>query len=147
MPRWRAAAAPRRAAAPALRSRRRHLCQRPPSAAIVAALIRVQSPQPNAQIESPLEVRGEARGTWYFEADFPLRLLASDGRVLVESYAQAQGEWMTEAFVPFAATLTFDAKGAAAGTLVLERANPSDLPENGGELRIPVRFAAAPAQP
>ena len=110
----------------------------------VDALIRIHSPQPNAEITSPLAVRGEARGTWYFEADFPVRLLAGDGTVLVESYAQAQGEWMTEAFVPFAATLTFDAKQASAGTLVLERANPSDLPENGGELRIPVRFAAAP---
>ena len=106
----------------------------------IAALIRVQSPQPNSVVGSPLEVRGEARGTWYFEADFPVRLLASDGTLLIESYAQAQGEWMTEAFVPFVARLTFDAKQASAGTLVLERANPSDLPENGGELRIPVRF-------
>ncbi len=123
--------------------------QAPPSAPLapaarrdIDALIRVESPKPDAQIASPLVVRGEARGTWYFEADFPVRLLASDGRVLVETYAQAQGEWMTEAFVPFVSTLTFDAGQAAAGTLVLERANPSDLPENAGELRIPVRFAA-----
>jgi Immunoglobulin-like domain of bacterial spore germination len=117
----------------------------PPSA--VDALIRVESPQPMAQIASPLEVRGEARGSWYFEADFPVRLLASDGHLLVATHAHAQREWMTEAFVPFAATLTFDVSGLSEGTLVLERANPSGLSEHAGELRITVRFAAARSLP
>ena len=43
-------------------------------------LIVVDQPQPLAEVASPLSVVGQARGYWYFEADFPLRLEdASDG--------------------------------------------------------------------
>ncbi|MDO8425749.1 MAG: Gmad2 immunoglobulin-like domain-containing protein [bacterium] len=103
--------------------------------------IHVTSPRPNAAIANPLTVTGEARGTWFFEATFPVRIEREDGTVLVQHYAQAQGEWMTENFVPFTATLTFDAPTSGRGTLILERSNPSDLPEHDAELRIPITFA------
>ena len=69
--------------------------------------IRVTRPLLSDAVQSPLVVTGEARGTWYFEATFPVRLLDANGVVLVERYAQAEGEWMTEAFVPFRAELRF----------------------------------------
>ena len=34
--------------------------------------IRVNNPRPNQTISSPLTVTGEARGSWYFEASFPV---------------------------------------------------------------------------
>ena len=70
-------------------------------------LIRVDSPRPNAVIQSPLQIQGEARGTWFFEADFPIELLDAEGQVIGMAIATAQGEWMTEEFVPFTASLTF----------------------------------------
>ena len=103
-------------------------------------LVRVTSPLENQVVTSPLVIRGEARGTWYFEASFPVELIASDGTVLVQHYAQAQGEWMTVDFVPFASTLLFDAGTATSGVLILHKDNPSGLPEYDDELRIPVRF-------
>ncbi len=103
-------------------------------------LIRIESPKPNQTITSPLIITGEARGTWYFEASFPVSLLDSEGNQVAEGSAQALGEWMTEDFVPFEAELTFTASGTESGTLILEKANPSGLPENADELRIPVRF-------
>ncbi len=101
--------------------------------------LRSIEPAPNALVTSPLTVRGEARGTWYFEASFPVRLLDSNNQELATVPAQAQGEWMTTDFVPFEANLTFTTS-TSTGTLVLEKDNPSGLPENADELRIPVRF-------
>jgi hypothetical protein len=108
------------------------------------AMIRVSTPVADAVLSSPFVITGEARGTWYFEATFPVTLLDADGKPVVSTYAQAQGEWMTEQFVPFRTELTFTAPATATGTLVLEKANPSGLPEHAAEIRVPVRFEARP---
>jgi hypothetical protein len=106
--------------------------------------IRVNTPAAHAVVSSPLTISGEARGTWYFEASFPVRLLDTDGNdiPLDPPYIQAQGEWMTEDFVPFNSSHTFSLpSGVTSGVLVLQRDNPSGLPENAAEVRIPVRFS------
>lgn len=103
-------------------------------------LIRIASPRPQERITSPLVVTGEARGTWFFEATFPLKLTTKDGKVLVNSYAEAQGEWMTEEFVPFRATITFEKGTETEGILILEKQNASGDPEMSDELRVPVKF-------
>lgn len=103
-------------------------------------LIEVFEPISGATISSPLTITGKARGTWYFEASFPVKLLDANGNELAVTPAQAQGDWMTENYVPFKAELNFDAPLTATGTLVLEKDNPSGLPENADELRIPVKF-------
>lgn len=110
-----------------------------PIAVTPEADIIVDSPAPNAVVTSPLTITGKARGTWYFEASFPVRLLDDDGNELVVIPAQAQGDWMTEDFVPFSVTLAF-VTTAKTGTLVLERDNPSGMPENDKAIEIPVRF-------
>ncbi len=104
-------------------------------------LIRVTSVFPGDAIESPLTIKGEARGTWYFEASFPINLLDSNGNVIATAIAQAQGEWMTEEFVPFEAVLTFNpVRGSTNGALVLHKDNPSGLPEYEDQLIIPVKL-------
>jgi hypothetical protein len=108
----------------------------------VSDLIHVAAPAENTLVTSPLAVTGEARGTWYFEASFPIVLLDATGKTIVEDHATAQGDWMTEDFVPFTASLTFAKPATANGTLVLKRDNPSGLPQNDAEIRIPVRFSA-----
>ena len=109
-------------------------------------LIVVYEPSENAIISSPLVVKGEARGNWYFEAVFPIRLIDSTGKELGHSIATAQGEWMTENFVPFTSTLTFNAPSDGQGTLILEKSNPSGLAENAQELRISVSWKAISAR-
>ncbi|MDP3995669.1 MAG: Gmad2 immunoglobulin-like domain-containing protein [bacterium] len=106
-------------------------------------LIRVDTPRPNDTISSPLIIEGEARGYWFFEADFPIKLLDGNGDLVVLAIAHAKSEWMTEDFVPFEAVLEFEVTDAEKGTLVLEKDNPSGLPENADELRIPVKFETA----
>ncbi|HSD12348.1 MAG TPA: Gmad2 immunoglobulin-like domain-containing protein, partial [Patescibacteria group bacterium] len=103
-------------------------------------MLRLTTPREGEVVTSPLEVRGEARGKWYFEAQFPVKLLDADGRVIASTAAHADGDWMTDEFVPFTATLTFDKPAAVTGTLVLEKDNPSDLPQNDDSRSIPVRF-------
>ncbi|MBI2064781.1 MAG: hypothetical protein HYT62_01865 [Candidatus Yanofskybacteria bacterium] len=106
-------------------------------------LIRLEKPEPGQLISSPLTVKGEARGYWYFEASFPVRIYDADGVELGVIPAQAQDEWMTDEFVPFEAVLRFKKPATEAGTLVLQKDNPSGLPENDAELRIPIRFDPA----
>ena len=109
-----------------------------------ADLIRIFTPRPNQTIHSPLVVQGEARGTWFFEASFPVRLFDGNGKEISLGIAQAQDEWMTESFVPFKTELTFENPATATGTLVLEKDNPSGLPEHADELRVPIRFDLQP---
>jgi hypothetical protein len=104
-------------------------------------LIRLDTPRPNQVIESPLTLSGEARGTWFFEASFPISLTNWDGLIIAEGYATAQGDWMTEDFVPFTATLTFvlpELEYSNRGTLILQKDNPSGLPEFDDALEITV---------
>lgn len=106
-----------------------------------ADLIRLEDPRPNQAIQSPLVISGEARGTWFFEASFPVRLVDADGNLLAHGIAQAQSDWMTENFVPFMARLTVPVPKTKSGTLFLEKDNPSGLPENDDALRVPVLFS------
>lgn len=108
---------------------------------VETSLVRVDYPRPNESVSNPLTVVGSARGNWFFEASFPIRVLDANGRELGVSPAQAQGDWMTTEFVPFTGTITFAAPTTQTGTLVLEKDNPSGLPENADEVRVPIRFA------
>ena len=104
-------------------------------------LIRITTPRPNDVIKSPLEITGEARGVWFFEANFPIVLTDWDGLIIAESYATAQSEWMTKEFVPFKATLIFkNPQYKNNGTLILKKDNPSGLPEHDDALEIPILF-------
>jgi hypothetical protein len=102
--------------------------------------IKVSKPQPNQMVESPLIIEGEARGTWFFEATFPVKLYDTNGDIIATHFAQAQGEWMTQDFVSFKAQLVFEKPTIDAGVLTLEKDNPSGLPENDASIEIPVRF-------
>lgn len=103
-------------------------------------LIQVDNPRPNQKITSPLVVTGKARGQWFFEAQFPIELVDENGISLGVIPATAQGEWMTEEFVPFTASLTFSTLQTPKGKLIIRNSNASGLPENEKELVIPVEF-------
>lgn len=102
----------------------------------------LKNPQESQTISSPINIEGEARGTWFFEATFPIVLTNWDGLIIAEGFATAQGEWMTEEFVPFTAELTFtsDTTVSNRGSLILQKSNPSGLPENDDAYEITVFF-------
>jgi hypothetical protein len=104
-------------------------------------LIFVTSLRANEKVSSPIFLKGEARGYWYFEASFPYQLKNEAGEVLAEGPVQAEGEWMTTDYVPFSLTINFPAQASGSkGTLTLMKDNPSGLPENDDALVIPVTF-------
>jgi hypothetical protein len=103
-------------------------------------LIVLERPRPNETVSSPLVISGRARGYWFFEASFPVELLDDSGGVIASGIATAKDEWMTEAFVPFSATLEFSSPVTEKGTLILRKDNPSGLPEHDDRLVVPVRF-------
>lgn len=102
--------------------------------------IKVDSPLINQVIQSPLKVTGEARGNWFFEANLPMHLEDANGAVIARSHNQAIGEWMTENFVPFEGTITFVAPTTNSGFLVIQKDNPSGLPEHDAEIKVPIKF-------
>lgn len=104
----------------------------------------LESPRPNSTISSPLIVKGQARGSWFFEASFPVFLTDWDGLIIAQGVAQAQGDWMTTEFVPFEATLSFTADKNAysnRGSLILKKDNPSGLASLDDALEIPVTIS------
>jgi len=102
-------------------------------------LATIEAPQANSVISSPLVVKGEAPGPWFFEASFPVKLLDNDGNLIVASQASPQSDPLTENFVPYKALLEFSTT-ATSGYLVLNNDNPSGLPENSRSVKIPVLF-------
>lgn len=103
-------------------------------------LVYIETPFSGMNVASPLVVSGRARGNWYFEASFPVKLLDGNGNELVVTPAQAQGDWMTVDYVPFSVTLTFPTPATATGTLILQKDNPSGEPQFDDFVSIPVTF-------
>lgn len=100
----------------------------------------VSAPKTNEAITSPLSFSGKARGFWFFEASFTVRVFDANGSELGIGIAQAQDEWMTEDFVPFSGTVVFGAPFTPTGKVVFQKDNPSGLPEHDAAIEIPVRF-------
>jgi spore germination protein GerM len=98
----------------------------------------LSSPKPDETINSPFKIEGKARGFWFFEASFPIHLLDENGNELAAGIVQAQSDWMTENFIEFKGELSFVSNKEQNGKLVLEKDNPSGLPENDKKIEISV---------
>ena len=102
-------------------------------------LIVVDTPQPGDRISSPLRVFGRARGTWFFEGDFPIILHNARNTLIAQGYCTAKGNWMTEQFIPFEGMLVFDKRDSIdRGFLVFKKDNPTGNTLFDDSLPIPV---------
>jgi len=106
-------------------------------------LIQLTSPIASSTVTSPITITGVARGTWYFEASFPVVLVDWDGKIIAQGVATAQSDWMTTDFVPFKATLSFKTANVSKpysnkATLILKKDNSSGLPAKDDALKIPI---------
>lgn len=108
----------------------------------------LENPEPKSVISSPLTVKGEAPGTWFFEAEFPVVLTDWDGKIIAETSARTQEDWMTEEMISFEAELEFEKPYKEddvqdfmkRGNLILQKANPSGLPKNDKAKEIVIFF-------
>ena len=110
--------------------------------------IHVFEPLEQSEVNTPLRIRGEAHGPWYFEGSFPVMLTNWNGLIIAEGFAQAQADWMTTDLVPFESILEFESPYTAdspdfmrRGTLILQRDNPSGLPEFDAAHEMTVWFS------
>lgn len=100
--------------------------------------IQVFSPKSDDTVASPLAIVGRVPGNWSFEANFPVILQDSEGNIIAQGPAQVLGDWMTEDMVPFSAVLTWTSTERGDGTLILQKSNPSGLPENDDSVSIAI---------
>jgi len=104
--------------------------------------IQLDSPKPGEIITSPLTVTGKARGYWFFEATAPLILTDWDGKIIAQAYIEATEPWMTEEFVPFTGSITFETpEYGERGTLILQKQNASGLPEHADAIEASILFS------
>ncbi|MEN9649511.1 MAG: hypothetical protein RL094_478 [Candidatus Parcubacteria bacterium] len=105
--------------------------------------LKVSTPGVNQVVGSPLHIKGQANGGWYFEGTFPVTLLDAKKKVLATGIAKSKGDWATSTLTDFEFDLIFPIPTTQTGTLVFERDNPSGLPQNGEQYVVPVRFASS----
>lgn len=104
----------------------------------------VSTPLPGDAVESPLHISGKAKGTWFFEASFPIEI-RSDGEIIKEGSIETEEDWMTEELVSFSGQIDFSARPGTELLLVLKKANPSGLPEKDKSVSIPIVAAGVAA--
>jgi len=103
-------------------------------------MIKVAQPQVGQFISSPLTIKGQAKGPWFFEASFPIVLTDEEGNEISTVVATAQDDWMTEDMVDFEAELIFDKPDSNKGFLIFRKDNPSGLAENDDSITLPIFF-------
>lgn len=99
----------------------------------------VSSPLAGDTVTSPLVVEGEAKGTWFFEANLPLKLIDSNNNIIAEGYAVAQENWMSEDYVPFVGSINFETELNSV-YLVVAKSNPSGLSQHDDQILIPLNL-------
>jgi hypothetical protein len=109
----------------------------------------VDHPQPDDTVVSPLKITGKARGIWFQNGQFRIRIFrklecdyATD-TTIGYGVAKATSNWETEDFVPFEALIEFSKPINCGKTIFigLNKENPSGLKEKGDkELIIPIKF-------
>lgn len=104
--------------------------------------VNVFSPLPGQIINGIVAITGQARGYWFFEASFPIKIIDDKNKELATCLATAQADWMTENFVPFTASLVMPATSASSGFIIFQKDNPSGLPANDASFSLPVKFIA-----
>ena len=108
--------------------------------AFISEKVIVDNVGSNSLVTSGMEITGKAK-LYYFEASFPVTLVDANGRVVLQTHAEAQSDWMTSEFVPFkVVNFQFARPATSTGKLILAKDNPSGLPEHDESVEIPVRF-------
>lgn len=102
----------------------------------------LSNPKPNSSISIPLEISGEASGSWFFEGQFNAEIVDGDSEIVASGIMKAQGDWMTNELVAFEGKVDIISENDLNGVyeLVLKSANPSGLPENQKIFSISVRI-------
>ncbi len=109
-----------------------------------ADLAFLDAPAAGQAISSPAEISGRALGRMYFEAVFPVDVLAADQTTVIGSgQATAQTDWTAQGYVPFTAKISFKQGTSTRGYIRLKNDNPSGRPELEVSVSFPVAFGTS----
>jgi len=100
----------------------------------------IDMPQIAQIVTSPMTIKGKALNTWFFEANIVIELRDENGKVLAQKGYLTPDDWMTPGYKTIDTTLSFKAPSTDYGELVIHNDNPSGLPQNDKEFKVPVRF-------
>lgn len=117
----------------------------PTPTAIARSLPLISEPAAGTKVKSPLTVRGIVPAGWVFEGTFPIKLVDSSKKLIVQGTAKENtpGSWQTGEDVPFSTILTFSTT-AKWGYIVLQKDNPSGNPINDKTYEQKVYFNCTP---
>ena len=103
-------------------------------------IIIIESPKAYEKVKNLLFVKGKARGYFFFEANFPIRIEDENGNVILKDYVETSENWMTNDFVYFEKYLDIRNISIKKGFIIVEKANPSGDVEHKFEIKIPLYF-------
>jgi len=92
----------------------------------------------NATVVIGTQLTGKITGGWFFEGEFPVRILNEDLEILGTLTASATQEWTTSELVPFKLNLDSDIEETTNVVLRFEKSNPSGLKENDDYIDFPI---------
>jgi len=99
------------------------------------------SPLPNSEIECGFTLAGKMPREWFFENSFPYSIIVDGKEVLVGS-VQSKDDYTVKEILTFSEKIECKEGCLGDGEIVLKNANPSGLPENADQYRIPVKFTS-----
>lgn len=106
-------------------------------APFVSENVIITAPLAGERVAKTFPVRGQARGSWMFEASFPMEVRDPSGEIVGHGFSMTTEDWMTTEFVSYEGKIEVaDYSGPA--TLVLKKDNPSGLPEHDDSVSIPI---------
>lgn len=87
-----------------------------------------------------IAVEGEARWTWYFEAEFGVAVMDDNNNLLSQWYVMTDQEWMTTDYVPFMWEISYVDPETEYWYVVFSKANPSWLEELDEKVSVRVKI-------
>ncbi len=108
-------------------------------------LMVIDSPELNGVVTSPIQITGQAKGTFFYEGSFPILVTDSKGQIIGDGVATAQGAWATESLVPFTATIPYllpSGSTEKTGTIILQ-SEDSVTQANPKYRAVPIVFSEA----
>lgn len=103
--------------------------------------VEIISPLAGSSVDSPIEIQTRLPGNWLFEASAPVVLTNRDGLIIAEGTITTPDDRMTTDLVVATGSISFELDPDSysdQGYLILQKANPSGLPENDEAVEIPV---------
>lgn len=108
---------------------------------VISEEIKILSPEPYQEVESPLTVSGEAIKFWYHNSEFPIIVTDAEYQILATVKAKTTEKEGKEGFIPFEVTLDYKNPIFERGYLIMKRANPSGKLEQDRSIIIPITFS------